>query len=143
MSVPFLHRASVALSIAGILVSAYLTYAHVDERALACGIGDCATVQASAYSTVAGIPVAVLGLVAYAALGVMAVARLIRPSLGSWIEIPFWGGTLAGTIYSGYLTYVELFILDAICQWCVISAVVMTALLASETALVIKGDSRA
>lgn len=143
MSVPFLHCTSVALSIAGILVSGYLTYAHVDERALACGIGDCATVQASAYSTVAGIPVAVLGLVAYAALGVMAVARLIRPSLGSSIEIPFWGGTLAGTIYSGYLTHVELFILDAICQWCVVSAVIMTALLASETALVIKGDSRA
>lgn len=122
----------------GIAVSAYLTWAHFDERPLACGIGDCATVQASAWASVAGIPVAALELVSYVVLGAMAALRLARPSWGSSIELPLWGGTLAGAIYSGYLTYIELFELHAICQWCVVSALLMTALFASETILLLK-----
>lgn len=119
----------------GIAVSAYLTYAHYDDRALACGIGDCATVQASPWASFAGIPVAVLGLASYLVLGAIAALRLARPSWASSIELPLWGGTLAGLIYSGYLTYIELFELHAICQWCVVSALLMTALFLSETVL--------
>ena len=78
--------------------------------------------QSSSYASLAGIPVAVLGLAGYLAIGVaLAVsgetARLAAAALA-----------LCGFGFSAYLTYLELFVIDAICQWCVISAVLMTAL---------------
>jgi uncharacterized membrane protein len=108
----------------GIGIAGYLTYVHYAGIKVAClsGSGGCETVQASRYSKLDGIPVAVLGLCGYVAiLGSLA----LRSELGRFAG---FGIALIGFGFSAYLTYRELFTIKAICQWCVASAVLMTAL---------------
>jgi uncharacterized membrane protein len=121
-----LRTAIAVLAVAGIGIAAYLTYVHYADVDAFCvaGGGGCHKVQTSDYAELAGIPVAVLGLIGYV---------LILASL--WI--PGDTGRLSGAVlalsgfgFSAYLTYRELFTIDAICQWCVASAIVMTALAA-------------
>ena len=113
-----------ALALAGVAIAAYLTYVHYADLQAFCvaGGGGCEKVQTSAYAELAGIPVAVLGLIGYVLI------------LGS-LWVPGDNGRLAGAVlalsgfgFSAYLTYRELFTIDAICQWCVASAIVMTLL---------------
>ena len=111
------------LCLAGLAVAGYLTYVHLEGIAPVCTTGGCEKVQSSSYSELAGIPVALLGLVGYALIGV---SLLWRGDLGHAATAAL---TLAGFGFSAYLTYLELFEIDAICQWCVVSAVLMTALL--------------
>jgi uncharacterized membrane protein len=116
-------KLAAGLALAGLAISAYLTWVHyADVEPICSGISDCAKVQASKYAELSGVPVAVIGLAGYVAiLGSLAVpgenGRLLAVFL-----------TLVGVGFSGYLTYLELAVIDAICQWCVASAVVMTAL---------------
>jgi uncharacterized membrane protein len=118
-------RSSIAvLAAAGVAIAAYLTYVHYAglEPLCVAGGGGCEKVQTSDYADLAGIPVAVLGLAGY----VLILASLWVPGDNSRLA----GAVLAlvGFGFSAYLTYRELFTIDAICQWCVASAVVMTAL---------------
>ena len=128
--------ASAALAGLGVAVSAYLTASHFDEGLLVCGLSDCTTVQASDYATILGVPVALLGLGMYVAVLGLVVARWVRPGLTLATTAATFGLTLAGAIFTGYLTYVELFVLEAICQWCVVSAVLTVLLLMTEGILV-------
>jgi uncharacterized membrane protein len=75
-------------------------------------------VQTSDYAKLAGIPVAVLGLIGY----VLILASLFVPGENG----AFAGAVIAlsGFAFSAYLTYRELFTIDAICQWCVASAII-------------------
>ena len=118
-----LRLAAIVLSIAGLAVAAYLTYVHYEGIKPVCGLGgDCEKVQTSEWADLAGIPVAVLGLVGYV---------LILASLFVRSENGLMAGALfavTGFGFSLYLTYRELFSIDAICQWCVTSAVLMTLL---------------
>lgn len=118
-----------ALSLAGIGVALYLTQLHYDgSDALCTGVGSCAKVNESAYATIGPVPVALLGLGAYATLLLLAVVTQARPANAAVASLGAFGTGLAGFAYSGYLTYVELFIIDAICPWCVVSAVLMGAI---------------
>ena len=119
-----LRQLIVLTALLGLAVAAYLTYVHYAELEPICagGAGGCEKVQSSSYAELAGTPVAVLGVAGYA---------LILASL--WV--PGDAGRLAGTLlalvgfgFSAYLTWIEVFELDAICQWCVASAVLMTIL---------------
>jgi uncharacterized membrane protein len=119
-----LRTAIAVLALVGTAIATYLTYVHyADVKALCVsGGGGCEKVQTSEFSKLAGIPVAVLGLVGYV---------LILASLWVRGEAGVMAGALlalAGFGFSAYLTYRELFTIDAICQWCVASAIVMTAL---------------
>lgn len=127
------ETALVVLSAAGVAIALYLSWVAVaGVESIVCGpAGDCHAVQTSEYSKVAGVPVAMLGLAMYLALLAGAVARRLMGS--AWHAtrvIVVWTFALAlgGTLYSAYLTYVELFVIDAICAWCVASAVVVTAI---------------
>jgi uncharacterized membrane protein len=113
------------LAAAGLLISAYLTWVHFAQVAPVCvgGSGGCETVQSSRYATVLGVPVAVLGIVGYAGLLFSAV---LRGELGVYLGFLF---ALVGTLFSAYLTYLEVFVIHAICQWCVASAAIMVAAL--------------
>jgi uncharacterized membrane protein len=113
------------LAAAGLLLSAYLTWVHFAQVAPVCvgGSGGCETVQSSRYATVLGVPVAVLGLVGYAGLLFSAV---LRGELGVYLGFMI---ALVGTLFSAYLTYLEVFVIHAICQWCVASAAIMVAAL--------------
>ncbi|MGZ4482056.1 MAG: vitamin K epoxide reductase family protein [Gaiellales bacterium] len=113
------------LSTLGLGVSGYLTWAHYGDRPIACSTGGCETVQQSAYAMIAGIPVPLLGLLAYAALLVLSVR-----SEGGWAAQASVTLALAGAAFSIYLLDAQLFAIGAVCQWCVVSDVVMIVLAA-------------
>ncbi|MGA7671761.1 MAG: vitamin K epoxide reductase family protein [Nitrolancea sp.] len=120
------------LALCGIADAVYLTIIHYDTGALICTVGNCHTVQTSKYSTIGPIPVAVLGLAMYVTVGAISIVRWRRPDLSSTLTMTSFAMVLAGTIYAAYLTYLELNVINAICQWCVISAILTVGLLLSE-----------
>jgi uncharacterized membrane protein len=121
--------AAIVLSIVGLLVSLYLAYIKLANQTASCDIiGDCEKVNNSSYAVVGGIPIAVLGAAGY--LLILVLLYFDRPAAGGPEAVRFalFGVTLAGTLYSIYLTYIELFVLEAICPFCALSAVVMVGL---------------
>ena len=114
-------RAIAGLALLGLAISAYLTWVHYAGIEPVCsGISDCERVQSSDYAELLGVPVALIGVVGYATILASLRARVEMTALLSYLAVAF----------SGYLTWAELFRIDAICQWCVGSAVVMTAIAA-------------
>ena len=131
-----LTRAAAALTLAGVAIAGYLTYIHYAGIDPACSTGGCEKVQSSQYSELVGIPVALLGLIGYVSIGI----ALVVPGEAGRAAAAFLA--LIGFGYSAYLTYLELFEIDAICQWCVASAVVMTALAATTTVRWVRAPAR-
>jgi uncharacterized membrane protein len=119
-----LRRAAALLSLLGIGVATYIAIADSGGGAPVClaGGGGCETVAASSYSHLAGVNIAVFGIFGYALLFA---AALNRGDLG---RIGGFAVSLVGFGLSLYLTYLEVFVIEAICQWCVSSAVLMTVL---------------
>lgn len=120
-----------ALGLLGLGVSIYLTLVHYSRAPLVClGGSGCETVNRSIYSEMAGIPVALLGAGAYLAVLATLWAENRQVVKREEAALALFGISLAGALYSLYLTYVELFVLRAICEWCVISALTITAICA-------------
>ena len=122
-----MRRAVVVLGLAGTVIAAYLTYVHYAGIDPACTTGGCEKVQSSEYAEVVGVPVALLGLMAYVTVTALVLVPGEVASAGACLV------ALAGFGYSAYLTWLELFEIEAICQWCVASTVVMTLLAAATT----------
>lgn len=118
-----LTRVAALICLAGLAVAGYLTYVHYEDISPLCTTGGCEKVQASSYSELAGVPVALLGVFGYLAI---AGSLWLRGDLGRAVTAAL---AIIGFGFSAYLTYLELFVIDAICQWCVVSAALMTALL--------------
>ena len=124
-----LTKAILVIALVGTLEATYLTYIHYHGLGgLLCfgkhsGHSSCEQVQSSVYAELAGIPVALLGLLGYVTI---LVTLFIRGELG---RVAAFGVALIGFGFSMYLTYRELFTLKEICEWCVASACLMTALL--------------
>jgi uncharacterized membrane protein len=117
------------LALIGLIDSIYLAYIKLANQTASCGLfGDCEAVNNSRYSEIGGVPIAVLGAAGY--LAILVLLYLDRPAADGSDAIRFalFGVTLAGTLYSIYLTYLEIFVLEAICPYCVLSAVVMGGL---------------
>jgi uncharacterized membrane protein len=133
-------RASTAvLALAGLGIAGYLTWVHYAGLEPVCvgGGGGCEQVQASRWAELGGIPVALLGLIAYATI----LASLALPAeLGRTVATFV---SLVGFGFSAWLTYVEIAKIDAICQWCVASAVVMTALALVSVARILRDEPHA
>lgn len=117
-------RAIVVLSFVGMLVTAYLIYQHYkDAGGSFCDINDfvnCDIVNKSTYAEIFGIPVSVLGFFAY---GVFFFASLFFHSIERKIHSgPLLGGLTLfsgiGLLFSLYLTYIEFFVLYAVCIFC-------------------------
>lgn len=127
--------AIVTLSLLGLGIASYLTYVHYNEAALVCTTGGCETVQQSTYSTIGPAPIALLGMGMFLSLITLAGLRLNGSSIvrAETASLVAWAMLLTGILYYVYLTYVELFILNAICQWCVASSLVAAAIFALET----------
>ena len=131
-----LRLAAIVLALVGLGVAAYLTYIHYEGIKPVCGLGgNCEKVQSSEWSKLAGVPVAVLGLVGYAAI----LATLFIDREEALIAGAIF--SLAGFGFSAYLTYRELFSIDAICPWCVSSAVIMTLLAIATTARLLRAPA--
>jgi uncharacterized membrane protein len=123
---------SIALGVLGIGVTSYLSYVAFNADALTCAIGDCATVQSSDYAKIAGIPIALLGLGMYMTVVALGLVRISRPGYSEMATFSLFAIVLASVVYYGYLTYIEIWVIEAICQWCVASALLTVGLLASE-----------
>jgi uncharacterized membrane protein len=125
-----LRIAAGAVALAGATLAAYLTWAHYDESLLVCVAGGgCETVQQSVYAEIAGVPVALLGLIAYSFVLGLVVWDAPTARLGA-ATIAF-----VGLAFSLYLLVLQLFVIDAVCTWCVVNDVVVAPLLAALTAL--------
>jgi uncharacterized membrane protein len=118
---PRLRAALAVLALAGAGIAAYLTYSRYSGGDVFCvaGAGGCETVQRSRYAELAGAPVAVLGLAAYLALLVTALVP------GRTAAAAGAGIALAGVAFSAWLLYAQVVLIEAVCQWCVASDVVM------------------
>ena len=124
--------ASAVVAAVGLAIAGYLTVVHYAGAEPVCAIAHgCAVVQQSDYAELAGIPVALLGLGGYAAI----LASLAREGEGPRTATAFL--SLAGFGFSAWLTYVEVERLDAICIWCVASAICMTLLAGLSVARVL------
>lgn len=117
-----LTTVAAALSLIGVVLASYLTWVHFDVGSLVCGLGDCHTVQASEFATIGPIPVAVLGLAMYAAVLACNLLIRLKPESESPATIVAFAVALSGSVYAVYLTWIEVAVIDAICQWCVVSA---------------------
>jgi len=121
----------ILLAVAGLGVSAYLMWGYTVEGAeLSCGgSSGCEAVKESPYASIVGIPLPVLGLGSYAVLLALVVLQVgFSVQKGQWAAytaLAIFGISLVGVLYSAYLTYLELFVIYAICRWCVASAVIM------------------
>lgn len=117
-----------ALALAGLVVSTYLLTVHWGWWSAVClGVGDCELVNTSRYSEFLGVPVALFGMGAYAALLALAVA-VARGFQSEWARRGLFALAAVGVAFSIYLTYIELFILHEICPWCVLSALIVTGI---------------
>lgn len=119
------------LSIIGLGVALYLAYVETQEVAAICGpVGDCNAVQQSPYARLFGVlPVGVLGAAGYIAiLASWFYARLRKDWLAQKAPLAVFVMTLFGLIFSIYLTYLEPFVIKAVCAWCLTSAVIMSLL---------------
>lgn len=118
-----LRNAAIALALAGVGIASYLVYVHYSGTEPICSISHgCATVQKSSYAKLAGVPVALIGLLGYVAILASLFAR------GATGRMAGAGMAFVGLGFSGWLTYLEAERIHAWCQWCVGSAVVMTLL---------------
>jgi uncharacterized membrane protein len=112
-------KAIAGLALLGLAISIYLTWVHYAGIEPVCtGISDCERVQSSEYADLVGIPVAVLGIAGYAAILVSLLTRAEVTALLAYLAVTF----------SAYLTWAEVFKIEAICQWCVGSALITFAI---------------
>jgi uncharacterized membrane protein len=112
------------LATAGLGVAGYLTYVHYAGISPVCTTGgSCEKVQTSSYALLLGIPVALLGLIGYVAI---LAGLLVRDTEASRLTVMVL--TLIGFAFSSYLTYREIYSIHAICEWCVSSAIILTAM---------------
>lgn len=125
----------------GLADSIYLSWVKLAHRPIYCGgYGGCETVAESKYAAVAGIPVAFFGILAY--LAILAFLYLEARD-GFWADngpLLVFGISLAGFFYSLYLTYLELYVIHAVCFYCVVSAVAITALLVLSIVRLARGQ---
>ena len=115
------------LAMGGVVLAIYLSLYKLGMISeLTCAVGSCETVQLSKWATFLGLPVAVWGLGAYLTVLVVALVGL-QPAFAesrvvSWLLV---GISTWSLLFSGWLTYLELYVIHAICMWCVVSAVLI------------------
>ena len=117
-----LRVAIASVAAVGLAIAVYLTIVHYTHSSPICTSGGCEKVQRSSYASLAGVPVALLGLFAY--LGVIASAgwRGLPAALAGCVI------ALVGVAFSAYLLWAQLAGIHAVCQWCLASDVVMASL---------------
>lgn len=123
----WLYRASFALVVLGLAVSIYMTiYKATSNDKMCLGSGDCHTVNTSKYSEINGTPVAVIGIIGYLALLATHFFENRNRFFKENSTLMIFGMSLTGFIFTVWLIYVEIALLDALCPFCVTSQVAMT-----------------
>ena len=129
MNATNINRAMFALAVTGLVIAGLLWYWHVQNADIPCTNAGCDQVAKHPASRLFGIPVAAYGTLFYLSFALLCA---LRPSVSAENQRLFahlmllWG--TGGFLFSLYLTYLELFVIQAICQWCLASAIIATAL---------------
>jgi uncharacterized membrane protein len=122
-----LYRIAIALTVIGLAVSIYMLIFKITDNTTMClGSGDCSVVNASRYSEVGDIPVAAIGVAGY---GAILVLLLLERRPGFFKEnavLVVFGLSLTGFLFTVYLVYVEIYLINAYCPFCITSQVAMT-----------------
>ena len=125
----FFWMTSLVVAAIGLADAIYLTWVKLAHQAVFCpGYGGCDTVNTSPYSEIAGLPIALIGAGAYLAVLIL---LLLENTGNFWREnssLLVFGISLAGVLFSAYLTYIEIAVIHAICLYCVTSAVAILIL---------------
>ena len=128
------------LSLLGVANAIYLTIIKYANNPQLCiqGVGNCWSVNISRYSELFGIPVALLGAITFSFL---TVAIWLENSKHSWSKLTIYfefGVSLFGVMFSAYLTYIELFVIKAVCPFCVLSAIIILLIWLRSLVLLLK-----
>ena len=133
------------LAVLGLGVAGYMAYIEITHVAAVCGpVGECNVVQTSQYAAIAGIPVAVLGLIFY--LATLVLWAVQRSATGKWTRpaaLTLLGLAVFGVLFSIYLTLLELFVIHAVCMWCLSSALITTLIMVVVVAQLTRRDAPA
>jgi uncharacterized membrane protein len=134
MSDRVLRMILVALSLAGAFVSAYVLVARWTSAGLVCSTGGCETVQSSEYSELLGVPVAGLGIVAFLVIGAAALGRdpLARAAAAAV--------ALGAAAFGAYLLVIQLAVIDAVCDWCLVTDAITTLVAAVAVVRLLRAD---
>lgn len=129
-----LRFSSLVLAVIGLLDSIYLTWVKYTGMYTLCGpIGNCESVNTSRYSEILGIPIAILGAGVYLLIILLLILEVRISIFTEFSNVIVFGLSLVGVLYSIYLTYIEIAVLNAICPYCTISAVVLVVLFILST----------
>jgi uncharacterized membrane protein len=129
----------VVIAVLGLALASYLVYVHYSGTRPACTAGDaCIKVQTSVYSKIAGVPVALIGLIGY-----IGIVLSLLVSDRDEVRLATLIMTVIGVCFSGYLTYRELFTLKTVCEECATSAVLMLLLFLAAATRYVLGDPSA
>lgn len=126
-----LWHLSLVLIAIGIAITGYLVYNEITAQAVVCAEGEafnCDAVQHSAYSKIAGIPIVYPGFLTYVLLGALVLLENRLGILQEYGKLLVFGITLFAFVFSVYLVYLQLFVLQALCQWCIGHEIIMTIL---------------
>ncbi len=130
----------IGLALTGLLDALYLAWVKLTGATPYCaGVAGCESVSASSYAVLGRIPIALFGVVAY--LAILLFLLLDNRGMFWWHygTMLVFGLSLAGALYSTYLTYIEVAVLRAMCPYCVFSAFVMIAIFALASIRVVRG----
>ena len=122
------RMAAALLSLVGVLLATYLYLYKIGVvGTMMCGTGSCEVVQTSQWSRFMGVEVSLIGLLGYVGILGVSIAGLQPANQARrWPDTTLVLLSLGGLLFSAYLTYIELFLLHAVCRWCVVSAVIIT-----------------
>lgn len=128
------RMAAALLSLVGVLVASYLYLYKIGKIGnMACGTGGCETVQASEWARFLGVEVSLLGLVGYLGLFLVSMAGLQPPLLARrGVSLLLVAMSGLGVAFAVYLTVLEVWVIHAICRWCVASAVIIILVFAAS-----------
>lgn len=129
----YLYLTSMILIVLGLLVSGYLSYVQLNDTAMVCidnGAFNCDRVQSSAYSKFLGIEVAYLGFLTYAVMGGLLLLEKRIGLLQEYGPLLMFGISLFAFLFSMWLVYAQVVLLQALCQWCLMHEVIITILFA-------------
>lgn len=128
----WLNLSFIGLCLVGLGVASYLAYVETQAVPAVCGpVGDCNAVQSSPYARLFGLlPIGVLGMLGYLAiLATWLYPRIWHNRYAQYMPIVVFSMAFLGVLYSLYLTFLEPFVIKAVCAWCITSSVIMTLLL--------------
>lgn len=131
-------------TILGLSVAVYLTISKLTHSQLYCtpGLGDCNKVNSTRWSLLWGIPLAAYGAGMYAVILLVQLLKDRVKYIAKYEHLLLFGISLFGFLFSLYLTYLELFVIKAVCQWCVVSALSVTTIFIVSIIRLVKSPAK-